>query len=335
VSTATPNRQRWHRRREKYDFYSLAAWDRNTRGNAKLVDAALKDGDRILQIGGLYYPHSRFRDHEYYLFFTYTMRLALSDGISPWVVESREADEFLERERELYAHARHIFVAAKFVKDHLIAEYGIPEDRITVAGMGVDGFYLDHRPADAPRQQSRTALFVGFTWELKGGPTVMRAFAKARKVLPDLQLRVVGPTPRPEMYAAGVSVLGPVRDRQALLAHYRAADLFLLPSRCDSFGFVFLEAMSQGVVCIGSRLNAMPEIIQEGVTGFIVDPEDDEALARKIVAFYDHQETRASFGERAIRRVHDLFTWPRVGGLILAGMGMLPEATHSDMQSIT
>ena len=100
------------------------------------------------------------------------------------------------------------------------------------------------------------------------------------------------------------------------------ADLFLLPSRCDSFGFVFLEAMSQGAVCIGSRLNAMPEIIEDGVTGFIVEPGDDGELARQIVNFYRTPGLRASFGRSAIERVHDRFTWPQVGAMILSGLQM-------------
>lgn len=304
-----PTKQRWHDKRERTEFYSLAAWDRNTRRNGRLLDRAGREGAKILQIGGLYAPHPRFREMEYYLFFTYTMKLASQDGISPWVTAPEERDRFVEREKALYQHARHIFVSAAFVKRHLVSEYGIDPANVSVVGMGVNDFYLQH-PSSPSREPKRHCLFVGFTWELKGGPDVIAAFALARKELPDLRLTIVGPLAKPGMKAPGVTLLGPVRDRQAMLEHYRSADLFVLPSRCDSFGFVFLEAMSQGLVCIGSTLNAMPEIIEHGVTGFTSEPRDVEGLARTIVDFYRRPAAeRQRMGAEAIARLHARYTW--------------------------
>lgn len=309
LRSVQPTKEGWHRKRERTEFYSLAAWERNTRRNGQRLERTLKAGGKVLQIGGLYAPHPDFRRMEYYLFFTYTMKLAFQDGISPWVPEAAERNGFVERETALYRHARHIFVSAGFVKDHLIAEYGIAADRITVVGMGVNDFYLQN--AAAPRGGTRRhCLFAGFTWELKGGPDVLAAFALARRTLPDLRLTIGGPQPRAEMHAPGVTVVGPVRDRQAMLELYRSADLFLLPSRCDSFGFVFLEAMTQGLVCVGSTLNAMPEIVDAGATGFTVEPGDVEGLARTIIDFYGRPEAqRQSMGERGLARVRDRFTW--------------------------
>jgi glycosyltransferase involved in cell wall biosynthesis len=110
----------------------------------------------------------------------------------------------------------------------------------------------------------------------------------------------------------GVLYVGPVSDRETLLAYYRSADLFLLPSRCDSFGFVFLEAMTQGLICVGSRMNAMPEIIAEGETGYLVEPGDFEGLAEVIIRCYQRPELRVEMGRRAADRVVEKFSWPRV-----------------------
>jgi len=249
---------------------------------------------------------------EYYLFFTYTMRLALRDGHSPWVAEQHEQDAFVALETELYHYAHHIFVSAAFVKQHLVADYGILPENITVVGMGVDDFYLRNMEAKVPERPAGTCLFVGFTFDLKGGPDVMKAFALARNGIPDLGLLIIGPHPSQRMRAPGVSAVGPVRDKEALLKHYRDADLLLLPSRCDSFGFVFLEAMTQGVVCIGSDLNAMPEIIEDGKTGFLVKPGDYQRMAELIVDFYRTPQGKKEMGERAKARVREHFTWQRV-----------------------
>ena len=309
IRSVQPTKQRWHDKRERTGFYSVAAWERNTAHNGRQLDRTLRPGGKVLQIGALYAPHPRFREMEYYLFFTYTMKLAFADGISPWVPPLSERRGFVERETELYRHARHIFVSASFVKDHLVHEYGIAPENVTVVGMGVSDFYL--RQSRAPVAETRRhCLFAGFTWELKGGPDVMRAFAIAREELPDLRLTIAGPQPRPEMTAAGVTVLGPVRERQAMLELYRSADLFLLPSRCDSFGFVFLEAMSQGLPCIGTTLNAMPEIIDPGVSGYAIEPGNVAALARAIIDFYRRPlAERQLMGTRAVERVRERYTW--------------------------
>jgi hypothetical protein len=161
IRSVQPTKQRWHDKRERTGFYSVAAWERNTAHNGRLLERALQPGGKVLQIGGLYAPHPRFRQLEYYLFFTYTMKLAFADGISPWVPPMNERRAFVERETELYRHARHIFVSASFVKEHLVAEYRIAPDRVTVVGMGVNDFYLAN--ARPPASETRRhCLFAGF-----------------------------------------------------------------------------------------------------------------------------------------------------------------------------
>lgn len=330
LRSVQPTKQRWHRKRERTEFYSLAAWERNTRRNGHRLEKLLEPEGKVLQIGALYAPHPDFRRMEYYLFFTYTMKLAFRDGVSPWVPQPAERAGFVERETALYHHARHIFVSAAFVKDHLIADYGLPPERVTVVGMGVNDFYLENA-SPPPATMRQNCLFAGYTWDLKGGPDVVAAFALARRELPDLRLTIVGPQTRKEMHAPGITVLGPVRDRRAMLEQYRAADLFVLPSRCDSFGFVFLEAMTQGLACIGSTLNAMPEIIEHGVTGFTSEPGDVEGLARVIVEFYRRPiEQRHEMGARALARVRERFTWQSAVDTMsraMRGGGHMPPIT--------
>lgn len=307
-----PNKKKWFHRRSVLSTYSVAAWHRNTRLNGALLDRVLKPDDKILQIGGLYAPHPASAHMEYYLFFTYTMKLAFSDGHSPWVPEQHERAKVIELETRLYREAKHIFVAADFVRRHLIADYGIGADRISVAGMGVDDFFMRNVRIGLPEMPTRKCLFVGYTFQLKGGPDVLKAFTLARKRVPGLELIIIGPHHSKEMEIEGVRHVGTVKDRNELLEYYRSADLFLLPSRCDSFGFVFLEAMTQGLVCMGSNMNAMPEIIADGETGYIVEPGDHCTMAELIVHFYRNPGLRAAMGKKAVERVAERFTWPKV-----------------------
>ena len=307
-----PVRKVWSRRRSMLGTYSVDGWERNSRINGRLLDHILQPQDKILQIGGLYAPHPLAGCMQYYLFFTYTMRLAFQDGYSRWVPEDDQRQGFVELEQRLYTEATHIFVASDFVRRHLIEEYEIPAGSITVVGMGVDDFFVRNMRRELPASPTKKCLFVGYTFDLKGGPDVLKAFAIARKRMPELELVIVGPHHTSEMNQDGVCYVGAVADRETLLNHYRSADLFLLPSRCDSFGFVFLEAMTQGLACVGTRLNAMPEIISDGESGYLVEPGDYEKIAGLIIDFYSQPDTRQAMGECARERVLERFTWPRV-----------------------
>ena len=105
-----------------------------------------------------------------------------------------------------------------------------------------------------------------------------------RERLPDARLTIAGPAePAPAGLPPGVSWLGAV-DRATLDELYRAASLFVLPSIFDPCPNVFREAMGYGVPCIGTYCCAIPEILDDGVTGRVVPIAQREPLA---VALYE------------------------------------------------
>ena len=95
---------------------------------------------------------------------------------------------------------------------------------------------------------------------------------------------------------------GPLPQKD-LLATYRKADLFVLPSRIagngdrDGLPNVLLEAQSQGLVCIASRVSGVPELIDDGSTGVLVEPEDPHALATAIEALALDPTNRLRLGQ--------------------------------------
>ncbi len=79
--------------------------------------------------------------------------------------------------------------------------------------------------------------------------------------------------------AEAIEVLGEVREEQ--LTHlYRSCDIFAMPSKSEGFGLVFLEAMRFGKPCVGGRHGGTPEVIRDGVDGFLVKYGDEDALVR-------------------------------------------------------
>jgi glycosyltransferase involved in cell wall biosynthesis len=92
----------------------------------------------------------------------------------------------------------------------------------------------------------------------------------------------------------------------AWVAAWRDADLFVMPTRNEAFGLVYQEAAAAGLPAIGSRLNAVPEIIEDEVTGLLVPPGDVAALASALDRLISAPELRERLGRAARRRIeHD------------------------------
>ncbi len=321
-----PNRDRWFRRRWEIGFYSPAAWDRHTRYNGRILDRVIKPGAKILQVAKEYYPHPRYQEMEYCVFINYNARLSMTDGFTPWRPAPAREAEFIAREERLYRHAAHVFTCGEYLKRSLVEEYGARPERVTAVGNGVNPFYLQNPPPPFADRFSGKLLFVGWDFNLKGGPDVLAAFPLVKAKHPDLELVIVGPDEAQRAAqgakgaAPGIQWIGPERDRQKLLAHYRQADLFVMPSLRDSYGFVFLEAMSQGLPCIGADLNGMPEIIADGKTGYIVPARSPERLAEAICRYYAEPGHKRRMAEQTHARLLDHFTWDVVMSKVCAVM---------------
>lgn len=90
-----------------------------------------------------------------------------------------------------------------------------------------------------------------------------------------------------------------VGEQHDVVAWLSAADLFLLPSAQESFGLAALEAMSCEVPVVASRVGGLPEVIQDGITGFVCDPDDVEGMAERSVQLLRDPELRQRIGRAA------------------------------------
>ncbi len=110
---------------------------------------------------------------------------------------------------------------------------------------------------------------------------------------------------------ARIRLLGPVSDslKQDLLA---ATDLFVMPSRVDSFGIVYLEAWAYGLPVIGCRAGGVPDVITDGRDGLLVDFGDQASLAAAIESLLDDPELRQSMGQQGRAKVKAKYTWDSI-----------------------
>jgi N-acetyl-alpha-D-glucosaminyl L-malate synthase BshA len=152
---------------------------------------------------------------------------------------------------------------------------------------------------------------------VKNIPSVLKAFARIHAEVPS-RLVLVGDGPerwqaQNEVRALGISddvhFLG-VREGMADLLG--RADLYLLPSEHESFGLSALEAMSCEVPVIATSVGGTNEVIEHGVSGFLVDPHDPEEMARIGIEVLRNPERQHAIGRAARARVEERFGIDRV-----------------------
>ena len=109
-----------------------------------------------------------------------------------------------------------------------------------------------------------------------------------------------------------------------VLARYRAADLFVLPSKISSDGDrdglpnVLMEAQSQGLACLSTRISGIPELIEHGHTGWLVEQKNSTELALALGQLITEPELRQRFGEAGCERVRRQFSMEQGIDLIAA-----------------
>jgi glycosyltransferase involved in cell wall biosynthesis len=240
----------------------------------------------------------------------------------------RERSELLELERKMYDEAAHVFVMGGPSQDSLIGDYGVDDARISVVGGGLS---FDGLPPPAKPRGDPTILFVGREFERKGGDDLVRAFERVRSEVPKAELHLVGISGRFDV--PGVVVHGKIADRERLAGLYRAARVFCLPSRYEPYGLVLIEAMAHGVPCIGTRVQAIPEILDDGRAGVLVPPGDPSSLAEAISSLLTDDELARKIGAAGRRHAAENLTWDAVAGRvapILTRLTTASAATNSD-----
>ena len=120
-------------------------------------------------------------------------------------------------------------------------------------------------------------------------------------------VRIKEEVPSATLLIAGEGGVGWLHGEE-LKAAYGAADVVAVPSVCfDSFGRVNIEAMACKKPVVGTCFGGVPEVVQDGVTGYIVNPFNTELMAEKIIDLLKNQEKSEKFGEAGYERAKKYF----------------------------
>lgn len=226
-----------------------------------------------------------------------------------------------ERKDAELALADVVFVASSFTRDTLgVSGYKGP---IVVVPYGSPTAAPVTRP-ETPREGGKLrVLFVGSLGQRKG---LSYLFAACRQVQSAISLTVIGqkplePCPVLDRELAAVRWL-PSCSHQQILAEMAAHDVFVFPSLFEGFGLVLLEALAMGLPIITTPNTAGPDLIQEGVQGFVVPIRDANAIAAKLELLHREPARLAEMSRAARDRARE-FSWGKYEKTLAACVGLI------------
>jgi glycosyltransferase involved in cell wall biosynthesis len=273
------------------------------RRSAKLVLAAHPNLAPIVRSMGLVAPRMK--------------SIICTHGVEVWEPLSRMRRTSLQ-------HATMVLAPSRATADHLVSLQGVASEKVRVLHWGLDpdfetrvsGNDSARVPAEFP--PGRVILTVGrwlATERYKGMDTLIQAMPRLLLRWPDVQLVMIGAGDDRDWLVNIARDSGVQRHVHflsgltygELSACFAAAELFALPSRGEGFGFVYLEAMARSKPVIGGAHGGAPEVIQDGVTGYLVQHGDTVQLATSVDVLLSNPELAREMGARGRERVEKEF----------------------------
>jgi glycosyltransferase involved in cell wall biosynthesis len=275
------------------------------------------DFDLTLQIQSLFDARSPGLPH-----FVYTDHTHLANlGYPEFDPRTLRGGRWIALERALYEGAATVFTRSRHVSASLCTQYGLAPERVECVGAGSNARVPDGEPRGRDPRAPRI-LFVGVDWERKGGPDLLAAFARLHGDHPEARLVIVGC--EPTIDAPGVEVHGrcPVEE---VHRHFEAASIFCLPVYREPFGVVFVEAMHYALPVVATRVGAIPDLVESGENGWLVEVGDVAGLTASLDRLLREPESREKMGARSRDRARADYTWPRVAERIANTMREMVE----------
>ncbi len=268
------------------------------------------------------------------------MALQMSTSLPrrPLVVASRRVDFHLKRHafsRWKYRHVD-VFIAASRLIAAILEQDGITADRIEIVHDGVNVHTIERAAsvdAHAAFWLPHGAPVIGNAAALaghKGQKHLIAAAAQVIRDIPDARFVIVGEGELREALEHQVTSLG--LDRHVFLPGFRkdviglmkSFDLFVMSSVTEGLGSAILEAMACERAVVASDTGGIPEAVKDGVTGLLVPPRDEAALARAIVTLLRDEQRRKAFGAAGHERVLAEFSVEQlVAGTVVTYEGRL------------
>ncbi len=224
--------------------------------------------------------------------------------------------------RHYVTHVKTIFAVSEALKS-LLKCNGIKNVQVLHNGIATDLWRRDESTQIKAQERfgvlgKQVMLVAGRLTGSKGGYTALYALKKLADKYPNLVLLVAGresdgqkmltAITAPESMVKRVLFTGWV-NRASMPEVYAATDLVLVLSKyLDPFPTVNLEAMASSRPVVGTSVGGTPEVVEDGVTGYLIDPHNQDGVAAKVRLLLDNKDLRLKMGDAGRERVETNFT---------------------------
>ena len=198
--------------------------------------------------------------------------------------------------------------------------YKIPKSKIRLCYLGIESSKIK-KPVF--KKNSYKLLYVGRLEKRKGTQEFIESLneilSKNQKITIDIVGKDISQAPGTisykeyfnqiinKKYKKRVRFYGFV-DNKKLESFYKNCDLFIAPSRYESFGLIFLEAYIYGKPVIGTTAGAIPEIVSHGKTGLLIEPNNSSQITEAVLKIFNNDSLRKKMGEQAFKYVRKNFS---------------------------
>ena len=244
----------------------------------------------------------------------------------PYVVWGQGSDVYLPgrftrmTSKPILQNADAVLALTEDMKEKMREIY---EREISIVSNGIDleGFKIS--PGGKERDSAKTIIFVGRLHPVKGVQYLIEAMATVHQEMPDVKLVIVGDGAERSRLEELAEILdlksciqfaGQVpQERIPQMMHQ--ADVFALPSLSESFGIVNLEAMAAGLPIVATNVGGIPDIVEDGVNGYLVNAKNPDEIADRILMLMQNSEMREKISANN-REKAELHTWDRIAGTV-------------------
>ena len=233
-------------------------------------------------------------------------------------VSENDLEKRLAISSECADKCRGIFTMSNYLAQDYIENAHIPQEKVHWVG---GGYNIDISKIDYSEKTGKRFLFVGTTWETKNGPLIVEAFKKLREVWNDVELWIVGPSKKPWVIenVQGISFFGNI-PHSKVVDFYNKCDYLVMPSKADAYGLVFTEALVCGLPCIGKNAFAMPEFIQNGINGYLLNNDDALELIEHMDNLIRNRDSLCAYIREKKDYYKECYSWDTVAKRIIEVM---------------
>lgn len=225
-------------------------------------------------------------------------------------------------QRKALQQADVVLAISDYTKDELIKHSAIPAEKIKIFPCTLDPHWENPPPVKTLECTPLGILSVSRMNKedrYKGIDSVIRSLPAVVQEVGPVEYTLVGQgddVPRLRALASGLGVaryvnfMGGLSDAE-LRDQYRRCSLFVMPSKKEGFGIVFLEAMAYGKPVVGGAHGGTPSVVKDKETGLLVHSSDVAAIAHSITRFLNDEEMREKFGLAGHQRLLGEFTFEK------------------------